>query len=69
MRDRQDWPVHQTCAPDAPIPGRHLWGIETDSGESYFLDVANDEYSTLRDILGEIHVPTPVALPEEVTYQ
>lgn len=23
--DRDDWPVHQPAAPDAPIPGRHWY--------------------------------------------
>lgn len=23
--DREDWPVHQPAAPDAPIPGRHWY--------------------------------------------
>jgi hypothetical protein len=35
-----------------------LWGIESDSGDEYFEDVALEEYDNLRDILKAVGVPT-----------
>ena len=34
-----------------------LWGIESDSGEKYLREVANEEYAQLVDILGRLGVP------------
>lgn len=45
-----------------------LWSIESDSDKSFFRETANDEYWTLRNMLVELGIPTPVALPSEVTY-
>jgi len=35
-----------------------LWGIESDSGDAYFLEVANEEYDELRKTLKTVGVPT-----------
>lgn len=31
MSEREDWPVHQPAAPEAPIPGQH-WYLGCDDG-------------------------------------
>jgi len=42
-----------------------LWGVESDSGDEYVKEVANDEYGDLRRILKTLGVPTS-ELPAEV---
>jgi len=45
---------------DIVTPG--VWGIESDSGEDYFRDVAEDEAETLREMLKELHVSGEVSM-------
>lgn len=42
-----------------------LWGIESDSGEEYIVEVAGKEYAELRKVLVAVGVPT-TQLPTEV---
>lgn len=42
-----------------------LWGIESDSGDDHFKEVANEEWHELRKILTDVGVPTS-QLPQNV---
>lgn len=42
-----------------------LWGIESDSGEEYFEEVAVEEYDSLRKVLKTVGVPTS-ELPQTI---
>ena len=42
-----------------------LWGVESDAGDAYFLEIAQEEYNDLRKILKTLGVPTS-ELPTEV---
>jgi hypothetical protein len=42
-----------------------LWGVESDAGDAYLLEVAGEEYHDLRRILKTLGVPTS-ELPAEV---
>jgi len=42
-----------------------LWGVESDSGDAYILEVAGEEYNDLRRILKTLGVPTS-ELPAKV---
>jgi len=46
-----------------------LWSIESDSGEDYFLSVADDEYWTLAQMLRELNCATPVDIDRSIEYR
>lgn len=42
-----------------------LYGIESDSGKEYFMEIAAEEWSALRDVLKTVGVPTS-QLPQNI---